>query len=41
MNCKLHCGRDALIPIRFANMCLECYLEHNEAIAMMHRSDDI
>jgi len=41
MNCKLYCGRDALIPIRFANMCLECYLEHNEAIAMMHRRDEI
>ena len=38
-NCKLKCGQPAMKGNRFADMCLECYLEHNEAIAMMHRSD--
>ncbi len=34
--CKLKCGKEALESARFADMCFEHYLAHNQACEMMN-----
>jgi len=34
--CKLKCGNPAMFSARFADMCIEHYLEHNRAIEMLN-----